>query len=53
MEREQDRVVVEGGAILERNTRGTFVLTARRLSPKRVYFSCKYKTEQNNNSICN
>ena len=34
MEREQDRVVVEGGAILERNTRGTRVLTARHLSPK-------------------
>ena len=34
MEREQDRVVVEGGAILEHNTRGTRVLTARHLSPQ-------------------
>ena len=37
-------VVVEGGVILERNTRGTLVLTARRFGTKRAFFSCKNGT---------
>ena len=39
--------VVEEGVILEHDTRGTLVLNARRLRPKRAaFFSCNYQTEQ-------
>ena len=37
--------LVERGVILERNTHGTLVLTARHFGPKRTFFSCKFKTD--------
>ena len=33
--------MVEGGVILERDTRGILVLTAIHFGPKRAFFSCK------------